>query len=709
MSTPLTQKTAEQLIRLFNVIFNSSMLYGPTHPTTLKSVEPFVNALGKALSLIPSISLVVDRESLFVEEWPVDKVINTRRILQQFTKTGIESITFENNTSVGQIEELIKLIANSGSILPIEEIQKNLHQAGCGSIKLNYVHYGKITNDQTVIGIDEASPVGETGSTAESGASLPAPSPEVLRQINEVLNLAHLFEQPQQSSAAFSQTALNPEHTDDAVRSISDLRTAVQSGNTPDFDMLLNAVYQLKIDLSEAIALQKETGKLLSAPEPIVDEMESLTCDVIVKLVREEYGSGEVPIRRLAEIIRRMLPDTNELKRLLPRLKPSLLDAGMSLSDYLQLIRTLNIEFESETLAGSLQEAATGIGATVEELVNAIQTQPDDAARLLVMASEIRKGTQDDDVQLSSMLTDYIEKVSTNLTLNSGALSDSQGSEVLRQMLEKLERQLLDNLKKYGVEEPVIAKVGTLLAERRDSTFDKATEKWITAEIESSPEISIQNLSEKLIRMVGEQGQLDRLHDPVIAALTARGFDRDQMERILKKIAGGIASGKMFKLPPGILSSNNMQFLVDRELKQHHRYHTPFSIILISLEGLLINNQPRRPNENELQLLLPKIFSVAKFILRDIDLVGSLGTPHEKIVFSLLAMTELKGAYIAQERILRKIESLHLKTSEGEETLITASSVFQPDGEKSDIKNFLANAFANHKSAVSEIEGKYFT
>ncbi len=707
MSTQISQKTAEQFIRLFNVVFNSAMLYGPTHPTTLKSVGPFLGALQKTLASIPSVSIVIDRESLFVEEWPVDKVINARRILQQFAKVGLVSVTFEIGITAQQIETLIRFTADSGTIHPFEQVQQHLQQEGCHSIRLNYVHYGKITQDQTVVGIDEAAGGGEQIGSSPVGPA--APSPEVLQQIHEVLNLAHLFEQPQQSSAAFSRTALDPDHADDAVQSITDLRNAVNTGDTPDTDLLLNAVYQLKIDLSEAIELQKETGKLSAAPEPIVDEMESLTCDVIVKLVREEYTNGDVPLRRLAEIIRRMLPETNELKRLLPKLKPALLAAGMSLSDYLQLIRSLNIEFESESLAGSLQEAATGIGATVEELVSAIQSQPDDAARLLVMASEIRKGTQEDDAQLSSMLTDYIEKVSTNMALESGSLSDHQGTDVLRQMLEKLQHQLVDNLKKYGVEEPVLAKVGTLLAERRDAAFDKATEQWITREIESSPEVSLQNLSEKLIRMVGEQGQLDRLHDPVMAALSARGFDHKQMEQILKKIASKISAGKMFKLPPGVLSANNMQFLVDRELKQHHRYHTPFSTIMLSLEGMLTKGKAHRPTEAEFQLIIPKLFSVAKFILRDIDLVGTLGAPHEKTVFSLLAMTELKGATIAKERIMKKIASLQLKTAEGKTTLITAASLHVPsEEEKPDIKNFLADAFSNHEKVVKEIEATYF-
>ncbi|MBN1576861.1 MAG: hypothetical protein JW913_09930 [Chitinispirillaceae bacterium] len=701
--TSLPQKTAEQLLRLFNVVFNSAMLYGGSHPTTLKSIEPFFESLSKALAAAGMISLVVDRESLFLEEWPADRIINTRRLLQQFGKSGIVSITFEKGIAHNDIELLIRYAGNSTAITPVEQIRQVFRQSGCTGIKLNYVHYGKITNDQAVVGKNN------TGAAAgpAHGAPVFGTGERSLQQLEEVLSLARLFEHPEQSAAAFSKTALDPETTDEAVRSLAGLRSSIHLDNAPSVDLLLNAVYELKVDLQEAIAVQKETGKLLASTEPLNDEMDNLTCDVIIKLVREEYGSGGIPMRRMAEIIRRMLPDSNELKRLLPRLKPALLDAGMSLPDYLQLIRTLNIEFESESLAGTLQEAASGIGASVDELVNAIRSQPDDAARLLVMASEIRKGTKEDDAQLSSMLTEYIEKVSTSFALGSRELSGSGGgSTVLKQMLGQLEGQLLDNLKKYGVEEPVLVKVGGLLAQRLDSVFDKAAAQWITTELDTKPHLTPQELSEQLVRLVGEQAQLDRLHDPVMAALTARGFDKEQMENLLKKLAGRIAAGKMFKLPPGILSANNMQFLLDREIKQHQRYKTPFASLMVTIEGLSSDGASRRPSDDETVTMLPKIFSLVKHVLRDIDLVGSLDVPDEKAAFALLTMTDGAGAKIARGRIIKKIDTIKMKIGNNEMMVIVAASTAAPDAEvKYTMKSYLELVRRSHAEAVGAIAG----
>jgi len=700
----LQQKDAEQLVRLFNVLFNSALLYGGVHPTTLKSVSPFFDALTRVLTAVASVSFVVDRESLFVEEWPVDKIVNARRMLQQFEKAGIVSVTFERDVSHTAVEKFVEHAGNSTAVTPVDTLQRLLQQAPCRGMKLNYVRYGKITDDQAVVGKNEATSLPNTSVTYENSAE----AAKSIQQIEEVLSLARLFEHPEKSAADFSRLALDPCLADSAARSLSELRKSINLDNAPSMDLLLNAVYELKIDLSEAIAVQRETGKLMASTDPVVEEMDRLTCDVIVKLVREEYGGGEVSLRRLAQIIRRMLPDINDLKRLLPHLKPALIDAGMSISEYLQLVRTLNVELESEALAGTLQDAALEIGASVEELVQAIRSQPDDAARLLVMASEIRKGTREDDAQLSSMLAEYIEKVSTSMALESHELNTKSNTTVLKQMLEKLEKQLLDSLRKYGVEEPVLNGVGNMLAQRFDSVFDNAAGQWIKSELGTDPHLTPRELSERLTQMVGGQTQLDRLNKPIAEALAATGFEAGQVDDLLKMLKTGLLKGKAFVPPPGILSENNIQFLLEREIKQQRRYKTPFSSIMVTLEGLFSGTNARRAYDNEENALSLKVFSVVKHSLRDIDLIGSLGAKENRAVFALLAMTDGAGSEVVRRRLIAIMDGLIVKIENVEIKVIVAVSASASSfSDKYDLKSYLAMARRNHESVVRGIVEKY--
>jgi hypothetical protein len=94
----------------------------------------------------------------------------------------------------------------------------------------------------------------------------------------------------------------------------------------------------------------------------ILKETNALTDQVIARIVREEYNQGEISIPRLAQIIRRLLPEPGEIKRLLPLLKETLLAEGMSLAEFLRLIQELGKELESEGLVQALKESADTIG-----------------------------------------------------------------------------------------------------------------------------------------------------------------------------------------------------------------------------------------------------------------------------------------------------------------------------------------------------------
>jgi hypothetical protein len=204
--------------------------------------------------------------------------------------------------------------------------------------------------------------------------------------------------------------------------------------------------------------------------------------------------------------------------------------------------------------------------------------------------------------------------------------------------------------------------------------------------------------------MVSEQSQLDRLHDPVMAALVKKGFDKQQMEALLKNIAKKIESEKMYKLPPGILSENNMQFLLNREIKQHMRYKTPFSSIMLSAEGIVQDEKVRRPTADEHNALLPKLFSIAKSVFRDIDLIGELPEPHNQTVFSLLSMTDGKGAQIARVRLLKKIGKVRFKVDGGEAGILVATSLTVPEPEKKyDLTSYLTVVYHNHEVQQKKI------
>ncbi|HON11445.1 MAG TPA: hypothetical protein PLE24_11310, partial [Chitinispirillaceae bacterium] len=484
----MDQKQAEQIARLFNVVFNSAFLYGGSHPTTHKNITLFHEILESELTNLPLISLIVDRESLYVEEWCMDKIINVKRIVSQLTKCEIVSLSFSRGVMAEEIREIIRLTGDSKECRPAKDIERELAAAGILNIKINYIKIGKITADQALVDKDLA--VGGGTYDAESVQVTTSLSRNALQQIEQVLTMANLIDQPGKTAVMLSEAACNPETSDEALRSIENLRSEINKAGPLSLDVLLEAVYELKADLAETIEVQKTTGKILSTADPVRKQVNELTCDIILKLVKEEYQHGTLPIKRLVQIVRRMLPDISELKELLPRLKVTLLEEGMSLADYLQFIRDLDLELESEAIAGSLKDAAESIGVTVKDIVSAIKSEPQDSAKLIYLASEIRRGTGSDETQLSNLLADYIEKISVEVAMDSGELAKPQGSRILRRILMQLENSLIDKLKNAGIEEPVLISVKQQLSSRFESVFDEAALKYINdskTEKDSSP------------------------------------------------------------------------------------------------------------------------------------------------------------------------------------------------------------------------------
>ena len=121
-------------------------------------------------------------------------------------------------------------------------------------------------------------------------------------------------------------------------------------------DDVMESFFELSSQLRNQLSVQKEEGKLDEEQVLAIDEIENMTYETIIQIVRDEYKHGEISIKRLSQIIRRVLPDIKDLKKLLPRLKEALMEDGMPLSDFLQLTIELNKELQSDGLLEKLEE-----------------------------------------------------------------------------------------------------------------------------------------------------------------------------------------------------------------------------------------------------------------------------------------------------------------------------------------------------------------
>ncbi|MGD9189601.1 MAG: hypothetical protein PVI89_15385, partial [Desulfobacteraceae bacterium] len=283
---------------------------------------------------------------------------------------------------------------------------------------------------------------GAAGATVPDGAATGAPSAPA--------DAAGPFPAP---SAGHGPMLL---HQLDLMR--QEVERHLEGNGEASLESLADAIFNLKKKLFEGIETQKALGIAYANESSIIDNVNELTDKVLIRLIQEEYKDGNIPIARLALIITRLVPQASELKRLLPKIKQALLDQGMMLAEYLDLIRELKNELKSEELARILQESSDAIGVDSDGIMAEVKENPAQAAKLIYLASEIRKGTGDDAV-LADILVDYVEKMGQQIARDAAPTDSKEGEEHLKKVIGDVESTIIGQLGRMDLDNEVLLRI----------------------------------------------------------------------------------------------------------------------------------------------------------------------------------------------------------------------------------------------------------
>jgi len=643
------------LVRQFLTLFNCSMLYGSNHPNTLKNAAVFADLLNGCMAgdgEPEMITVISHNGAMIIEDSPVDRAINTTKIISHFEKLGVTSVSFERGISAEDVAKFIEL-AGDGNVDSLERCKAALGDVAKGAaslpkIRINYVLYGKISADEVVVKASDvgATDAGASGASAAGGGgasniSTANLSREAAAQIEQVLTLSALLEKPKEVSTALAQSDTQTIAIDALQGAFGKIKDEIDSSQTHNVDELLESLHNLRTDLYEAIEVQKATGRMMRSAAVINKELSDLTAHAVVKLVRDEYGSGKTPVNRLAHTIRRMLPNNAELMHILPRMKEMLLEEGMSLGDYLELVRALGLKVESESLSDSLREAADSVGATVSDLVAAIKSKPAEAASLILLASEVRQATGEADSGLPNALATYVEEVCSKIAVDKCGAASGGGSAALKGVLAQLESQMYSQLSQRGVSKDVMAQV----KERLNSDFGK----------------TLAAAEEKVVS----------------------------------------SGSKKVKMPAESLSAGNMLFLMNKEIKRNLRYNTPFATMIVSIEKVTINgSEPRPLSPEDTVELLPQLFTRIEALLRDVDMIGTINADETAVpeLFILLPMVGDEGTAAVKSKILKSASENDFSCADKKAAIELKVSSTVPSEDTKDLKSYLKAAKNNHST-----------
>ncbi|HSO19013.1 MAG TPA: hypothetical protein VLT88_06130, partial [Desulfosarcina sp.] len=494
MATEKLKKTDyDRIGRSFSLLFNRSTMYQAEHPYTAQSIADFSKTIARGLQVQSPLVIIMNREQFFVEEEPLDPRLNVTRMVSHFKKAGVQSISFERGLRAADISEFVRIFTDLTAFPDADAMKRELKRKGVAVIRINHVFYKKVTENDEVVSRDVLQKAaGESGGAGGGRGSsiLDVVAGElVAEELAQAMSLRMVIDNPGAASRALIDADLASAQTEGAapgasgpgiVRQLGRLRTEVEKV-APEMEgaglaELAEAVFDMKRKLLSGIETRKSVGVVYTDEAQIRSEADQLTDRVFVQLVRQEYGGGEVSVKRLAQIIRRLVPDPGELQRLLPTLKQALLEEGMPPTDFAELVEELGRELQSQGLAHVLKESAETIGVDGEDLVREVMTNPQIAAELIYLSAEIRKGAGDEKI-LSDLLVDYVERVGGELTGSEAAQNDA-GSAHLDTIYRRVQSQILDRLKTKDLQPDILREVEERLKRRMEEMIERLQGDW---------------------------------------------------------------------------------------------------------------------------------------------------------------------------------------------------------------------------------------
>ncbi len=359
-------------------------------------------------------------------------------------------------------------------------------------------------------------------------------------------------------------------------------------GGGAELTELASAVFKMKRQLINGMELQKSLGIKYPNEEEIRAKADEITDNVIVQLIKKEYRSGQISTSRMAHIIKRMIPDVHELKRLMPKIKKALMEEGMALSDYLNLVQELSHELQSEELSKVLQTSAESVGLDGADLIQEIRQNPVQAAELIFLAAEIRKGSGDDQV-LTDILVEYVEQIGAKLTLDMADRENVEGEQHLRKVMDSVESQMLGRLKGLDIKKDVLERMEEKLNSRIDELFEQIKTQWKGAP--SAPQGQTVKTERSVLQIleqsVGENEELGDILRSIRREAEQKSLNENDFKEILKEIQVQKEDKQKEKenrlKMTGVLDYDALMFYLQKEIFRSRRYDLPFATLSFSV------------------------------------------------------------------------------------------------------------------------------
>jgi len=420
---------------------------------------------------------------------------------------------------------------------------------------------------------------------------------------------------------------------------------------------VISALFDMKKHLMAELERQKALKVTYANEDEILGKVDDIADSAILQMVKIKYRSGRFSTPGLAQIIRRLVPKADELKRLLPKIKTTLLGEGMPLSEYTSLVRELGTEPQNKELARILQSGAEEIGVSGESLIQEIRKDPVQTSALIALAAKIRNSTGDEKM-LSDLLVDYIEQLGSEGKLDISKEDVEKGDQHLRKVISDIESKIFGQLRDMNVKDDIASQLEKRLNDRMDEIFEKVKWEIIQSTSAAGAKDSLAGLSilEILMQNVDDGDDLAEILEIIRTRARSEDIDVNSFTEIFAQIVKEQkrrTEGRREQASKEILEPRAMMAFLEQEMFRAKRFRLPFVVLAFSLVSARPKTDAPVDAVSQWHLenaILDKLLTA----VRDADAVGMFGMSRIGV---LLPHTLSGGGKVALDRCIRQIHS----------------------------------------------------
>ena len=662
--------------RFFVLLFNRSIMYEVNHAYCQQAIDQLLPTLLPILITRSPLVFTMYQEQMFVDEEPVDPRVNTGKMVAYFKKTEIQSISFYNGIDRDEIASFTEIFTSLKKYPNANAMKKEMEARRLKHVRLNHVFFKKVSRDEEVVSREEFIKIkadGEADDTAQLKKKMfmdMVLESIIAEEFGKSLTVKNLVDHPAEVSDQMIDADLRSFQQSDAVdrspgpvlaHQLNMIEAEVDKSlaglGEADLATLAEAVFDMKRQLIRGIELQKSRGTAYLNEKALLDKANEIADRVVLKLIKDEYRSGKISASRLAQILRRLVPEPGELKRLLPKIKNALLGEGMHLADYLKMVDELSNELQDEELSKILQQSAETVGLYGQDLIMEVKNNPVQAAKLIFLAAEIRKAGGDEDI-LTDLLVDYVEKIGSKLTLDMARENKVEGEQHLRQVMDSVESQILGRLRKMDVREEILKRIEDRLNSRYDELFDNIKAKWnrsLAPRADGKEDVPETTVLQLLEQSVGENDEFAKILRMVRDEVHAKGVGENDFKTILEEITRQYENWQRSKERQltfqETLDLKGLTFFLDKEISRASRYDLAFAAVSFAVVSAKAKTKPPEGSITQ-ATILGEVMKRFSSNIRGSDIAAVAGKNR---IVGIFPMTTPDEARLSLKRHLRFI------------------------------------------------------